>query len=367
VPEADRLRNACLSFADTQARGFSPLYEQLAVGIAHDAALLDLLSNAPSGQQRPTLLLAAVHELLLQGVQHPLAVFYPSVTATPGTGDPLPAFADFCATFRSEVLSRIARGATQTNEVRRGAALIVGLHHLQATASGPLHLIELGASAGLLLAFDRYLYELDGRQVGPSDSPVRIPVSADHDVIALWPAAPPVLASRIGVDRRPIDLRDPAERRWLEAFVWPEALDDRRRLQAAAQLVAQRPPAVIAGDAVDTLADLLADTDRAAHPVVFHSTLFTYLRRDQRHALVDVVSSIGRARDLSWLALEAPGFLTAPDIDFDIPLSVAADNSRQVLAARQWTNRASHDAILAQADAYGRSLTRNGLSPARST
>ena len=92
----DAPRGACLGFAHTQARGFSPLYERLALGIADDRDLLHLLSEAPAGQRRPTLLLAAVQDLLLGGSQHPLSDFYLSVTDAPRTDDPWVAFQDFC-------------------------------------------------------------------------------------------------------------------------------------------------------------------------------------------------------------------------------------------------------------------------------
>src|SRR5580700_10068420 len=61
--KSDKLSQSFLSFAATQCAGYSPLYEQLALGIANDESLLDLVRSAPPAQQRPTLLFAAVHEL----------------------------------------------------------------------------------------------------------------------------------------------------------------------------------------------------------------------------------------------------------------------------------------------------------------
>jgi hypothetical protein len=357
------LREACLRFATTQARGFSPLYERLSLGIADDKDLLTLLSEAPTGQARPTLLLAAVHDLLLGGMQHPLADFYLSVTGSPRTDDPWVAFRDFCHTFRSAVQSRIQRGATQTNEVRRAGALMVGLQYVQATASRPIRLVELGASAGLLLAFDRYLFEFTRRQFGLHTSPVRIPISTDEETEALLGSALPSLKSRVGVDLQPIDLRESAQRQWLDAFVWPEASDDRHRLRAAMALVAEDPPHVLRGDAIEILPSLLDDDASDFHLVVFHTTLLTYLDHGQRQALFQILGEAGASRDLYWLPLEAPGFLTKADVAFDLPAIVANDNSRLVLALRQWTSGMSHDVLLARVDAYGRSMDRGWLRP----
>ncbi len=362
MSDLELLREASLSFAHTQARGFSALYERLSLGIADDEDLLALLGEAPAGQRRPTLLLAAVHDLLLGGTRHPLADFYLSVTDSPRTDDPWVAFRDFCHTFRPAIESRIEHGATQTNEIRRAAALMIGLHYVQATASRPIRLVELGASAGLLLAFDRYRFEFTRRQIGPQTSSVLIPVSTDEETETLLGSAVPSLTARVGVDLQPIDLHDARQRQWLDAFVWPEASDDRQRLRAAMQLVAEDPPQVLCGDAIEILPRLLADDATDTHPVVFHTTLLTYLDRDQRRALFEVLGEAGASRDLSWLPLEAPGFLTKASVAFDFPAALANDNSRLVLALRQWTSGTSHDALLARVDAYGRSMDR-GLRP----
>ena len=361
MADTDALRGACLGFAHTQARGFSPLYERLVLGIANDRELLHLLGEAPAGQRRPTLLLAAVHDLLLGGSSHPLSDFYLSVTDTPRTDDPYLAFQDFCHTFRSGIESRIARGATQTNEVRRAAALMVGLNHVQAATSQPLRLVELGASAGLLLAFDRYRFEFSRSQIGLPTSSVRIPVSTDDETEALLSNVPS-LASRTGIDLQPIDLQDSAQRQWLDAFVWPEASNDRTRLRAAMQLVAEDPPQVLQGDVIEMLPNILADETSECHVVVFHTTLLTYLDRAQRQTLFSILAGAGASRDLSWLPLEAPGFLIQADAAFDIPTTVAKDNSRLVLAARRWTSSVPHDSVLARVDAYGRGIDRGWAS-----
>src|SRR5207248_8828508 len=56
---------------------------------------------------------------------------------------------------RAEFLARFAELPVQTNEVQRAWALLLGL---LSTAASAIDLVELGASAGLLLALDRYSY-----------------------------------------------------------------------------------------------------------------------------------------------------------------------------------------------------------------
>jgi hypothetical protein len=190
----DTLRKAFLLFAATQCAGHSPLYERLAIGIADDELVLELVLSAAPSQQRPTLLFAAVHELVVQERRHPLATYYASATSHVADGDPLPAFRDYCSSYRERLLDRMRSGGTQTNDVRRSAALAIGLHYLQTQLSQPLVLVELGASAGLLLLFDRYRINVGGHVLGPEDSPVDVPVAADKRVETLLPPAMPPAA-----------------------------------------------------------------------------------------------------------------------------------------------------------------------------
>ena len=361
----DRLRESFLLFAATQCAGYSPLYEQLSVGIADDEFLLELVRSAAPSQQRPTLLFAAVHELVVQERQHPLATYYASVTSPVAGGDPLPAFRDFCSVYREQLLGRMSTGGTQTNDVRRSAALAIGLNYLQAQTSKPLVLVELGASAGLLLLFDRYRINVGGHLLGPRESPVNVPVAADQRMEALLPPVMPRVADRIGVDIAPVDLGDLAQVRWLEAFVWPEAHDDLARLRAAVAIARSDPPLVVQGDAVTSLTAILDSISEAHTPVVFHSTLLTYLNALQRQALADCMEAVGARRELCWLPLEAPGFLTAIRPAFPVPPAVASQNSQFVLAARWWRATVPKSSVLAQADAYGRSI--HGMQDSEST
>src|SRR5262245_49313464 len=50
-------------FAEVEARGRSPLYEQIARCIAADAEVIEFLSSLPEDKQQPNLLLAAVRLL----------------------------------------------------------------------------------------------------------------------------------------------------------------------------------------------------------------------------------------------------------------------------------------------------------------
>jgi hypothetical protein len=62
--------------ADSSCRGYSPLYDHICRTVAESDAVLDLVTEAPPEGHNPVLLLAAVHHLLLGGLEHPLAAVY---------------------------------------------------------------------------------------------------------------------------------------------------------------------------------------------------------------------------------------------------------------------------------------------------
>jgi hypothetical protein len=166
----------------------------------------------------------------------------------------------------------------------------------------------------------------------------------------------PSVADRVGVDLAPVDLGDAAQVRWLEAFVWPEAHGDRVRLKAATTIAQRNAPPVLEGDVLTILPTLLESIDETCVPVVFHSTLFTYLDAAQRQSIAQCMETVGSRRDLCWLPMEAPGFLAGVQPAFQIPSAIAAQNSQFALAARWWRNAVPQSSILAQVDAYGRSI-----------
>src|SRR5205085_6851526 len=94
----------------------SPLYERLSGEVSKDAEMLALAAHATS-QPVPNLFFGAVHFLLLRGVEHPLAAFYPTMTKTPRIdGDPYPAFRSFCIEHAEEIQSLLQSRRVQTNE-----------------------------------------------------------------------------------------------------------------------------------------------------------------------------------------------------------------------------------------------------------
>jgi hypothetical protein len=197
-------------------------------------------------------------------------------------------------------------GPPQTNEAGRSSSLMAGLLWLSRRLGPKFEVNEIGASAGINTMMERYRYDLDGVQVGPSDSPMRLTPE--------WRGPPPpegsveIVAIR-GCDVAPVDLADPDQALRLKAYVWADAHERMARIDAAVRLARQNPPDLVAMDAAQFVAERLAapQVPRVAR-VLAHSVMWQYLPLKTREAITAAMEAAGaRAtpeRPLAWLALE---------------------------------------------------------------
>ncbi|PSP89599.1 DUF2332 domain-containing protein [Halobacteriales archaeon QS_4_69_34] len=332
------------------AEGATPLYARLARDTADDPALLDLAAGAPAGQPAPQLLLAAVHSLLLASSEHPLAEHYPTCadgstderrtaecsttndasTRGPATVDPFPTFREFCLERGDAIREIVGTRRVQTNAVGRSAVLLPAFEHVvhearrasgrgaaspRARESGgePLALVEIGTSAGLNLYWDRFRYEYAGRgRYGDPGSPVRIESAVRGDADPPLPDPTPSVTSRLGIDRHPLDATDPDDRCWLRALVPPDHAERHERLAAALELVAEDPPALVAGDALDVLPSVLDDAPANAALCVFSTLTLYQLGEAKIERLRDLLAAHSHERTVHWLSGD-------PSVDTDAP------------------------------------------------
>jgi hypothetical protein len=268
-------------FGTCEVRGRSPLYGQLANGVAGDPALLAFLADLPAQKRQPNLLLAAVR--YLAGVQ--------------------PGYAEFRAVVldrRAEVAATMLARRTQTNEPARCATLLPVLASLRQ----PLALLEVGASAGLCLLPDRYGYDYGTRRLaGQAGAPVLACRCAGPVPL---PSRPVDVVWRAGIDLNPLDVTDPDDVRWLSCLVWPGEGDRAERLAAAIDLARRDPPRLIRGDLAERLAETAAGAPPDATLVVFHSAVLAYVSSQKRAEFARAVTALGAV----WLAQEDPGVLS---------------------------------------------------------
>jgi hypothetical protein len=298
-------------FAHAPEFASSPLYRSLARTVATNEALLRLAARGRPGQYPTFLFFGAVHALLLAGADHDLARFYPSIVgadALPPAGAG-PALVDFCAAFEPALAAVIETRLVQTNVVKRALALRLGLAAIGRSVAAPVHLIEVGASAGLLLRYDRYGYAPGDRRFGDPRSPVQIAAEWRGDATLPDLDALPPLASVAGVDLHPLDARDADDRRWLEALVWPENRHEADLLHRALAVVAADPPTIHAGDAITVCPVLAEDLPPGEPRVVFHAVTRLHVPPDRLAAFDAALATLGHHAPLYRLSLEGQGEL----------------------------------------------------------
>jgi hypothetical protein len=288
--------------ADAKRAG-SPLYARLAEGVCGDAELRRLAARARKGQPHANLLLGAVHYLLLRGAEHPLRRHYPDLGGGGTEGeDPFPLLKDFVAQHRGEITELIETRVTNTNEVGRSALLHPGFRMLVE----PLHLIEIGPSAGLNMLWDRYGVRYGDRCAIAPDAKLVIDCELRGDKPP--PCGPrPAVESRVGLELNPVDLTNRDDRDWLRALVWPDQVSRLHRLERAMELFVDERPEIRHGDALALLSDAIAEAPRDATVCVYHTIAIYQFSAAMRETLEDILTVAGLRRPLHRLAFEFDG------------------------------------------------------------
>ena len=92
--------------------------------------------------------------------------------------------------------------------------------------------------------------------------------------------------------------------RWLRALVWPGQEQRARQLTQALDLLAEDPPHVVRGDAIDVLASLDGQVDTTRPVVVFHAATIAHIPGDRRPDLQRAIDALGEQRPVYHLSLE---------------------------------------------------------------
>jgi hypothetical protein len=291
----------------------SPLYAELCYGVSGDPELIEVARAAPADQPPPNMLLAAVHYLLLRGADHPLRAHYPYVSGQPRPlGPALPAFRDLVLSRRDEVLGLVRTRRTQTNVIRRCTCLLPAFAAIAAESERPLALLDVGASAGLNLNFDRYRYAYlrGGREEicwGDPSSPVALQAELrGHEPLGPLPERIPV-AWRVGVDVEPIDVGDPDALVWLHALIWPEHVERHARLDAAAEIARKDPPRIERGDACERVPGLVGEAPDDASLVLYATHALYQFPREGVARLLGDLQALSARRPIWLVALEGTG------------------------------------------------------------
>jgi len=300
--------------------GYSLFYAILLERMADDVeaggptwGLLEASVERPPRDMPQLRVLGFVHREVLSGRAPSLAVHYPSAE---GDGDAVATWPLVRAMFeeRADEIRPWLDRAPQTNEVGRCAPLAGGFAVVASETRLPLRILEVGASAGLNLRFDRYRYEAGDVASGDPDSPVRF--------VDLWQGgrppfdAPFAVVERRGCDLSPIDPTTGDGRLLLLGYIWPDQHERFELLRGALDIAARVPAAVDRADALEWVPRQLAVSRTGVATVVFHSIALMYFSDEAVERFTAEVTAAGsrasRAASLAWLRLEgAPHLLHA--------------------------------------------------------
>jgi len=285
--------------AEHCARLGSPLYADLLERAAEDAeaggSVVEVLrghEDDPPNSMLALRMMGAVRRRVLEGAVPELETWSDFRAALSGNVDSIRALLD---------------RPVQTNEVGRCAALLPGFFAAARTGM-PLRLLEVGASAGLNLRFDRYRYAADGFSWGDPASTVVIEFELDGDA----PEPEPVeVLERRGCDPQPLDPTTDEGKLTLLSFVWPDQAERLQRLRAALDAAADLPVAVERGGAARWIGERLAESCEGMATVVFHSIVMQYLPEAERVEFERRLAAVGEeavaTAPLFWLRMEPAG------------------------------------------------------------
>ena len=336
-------RAKLLARFEAQARfckASSPLYHHLFASLGRRlldddefAAWLLHASSQRASFDVPLLLLAGLHLSVLRydPKVSKLAAYYPSVGGAKNAHAAAFAgvLADAIDALREELAHFIASSPVQTNEGARGLCWLLPLAY---TGWPQVHLVELGASAGLNLVAEQRRYCLV--QAGKANADIADTPdtgdSAEHTYrfgqgreeaffvqgqgSFAAPAAPASslrILSRRGCDLSPISLQSEQERTRLAAFVWADQTARMAMLNSGMELVAkvnstEAPVELPACTLPEELPGFLHNLPALRAPSVLYNTYLTAYLPDKGRSLHAEIDHWARqeAQPLLWLQWE---------------------------------------------------------------
>ena len=303
------LAEAYRHFGEVDVVDSSPLYGRVAVALSESPDALRAIEQAPEFKRHPTVILAALHDLAIQGRAPALADAYAQRDL-----DAAPAAAiDALVALNDDVVAIATRRQTQTNETGRSAVLYPAIAEAAARAgASQVGLIDVGCSAGLNLNLDRAgITYSNGQLLGDPASPLQLTCDVVGERTVPDRAMPEVVA-RIGVDLNPVDATDADDARWLRACLWPDQPERVARLDAAIALAAGSPPTLLQGDAIEVLPAAFARVPDDALPVVTTTWALSYFPLESRLRFLRRLDEAAKTRAVAWVSGEGVGI--APSV-----------------------------------------------------
>jgi hypothetical protein len=304
---AHRLREQARGCAQLGSPFYASLLESAAADIEAGGPVLDVLAGYETEHEWAALALrltGAVHRLVIDETLPELAPHYPSVG---GDGDAQAAWPLFRQALidQGAEIRRLVSRRCQTNEVGRSATLVGGFLEVAHRTGLPLRLLEIGASAGLNLRWDRYRYESSAGAWGDPSSPVRF----DHSFEVPPPLNRPAeVIERKGCDLDPLDPTSQEGSLTLRSFIWADQLSRLSLLDGAIKVAELMPVEVERIDGAAFLERELDQRHEGMATVIFHSVVMQYVGSEGqdriKRAIEQAVSRATPEAPVHYLTME---------------------------------------------------------------
>lgn len=322
------------------------LIKQLGEDIKEGGPTDRLVGQWPTNPRADALSLrvaGALHAAVLNNRDPDLATVYPARNPNWTMDQVWPLARTFLEREHTWVAAFI-KSPPQTNETRRSIALLAAFLTFAKDWTGPIDTLEIGASAGLNLNWDRFAYRTASWSWG---GPSPVLVETDWNGAAPPVDAHPHVRHRAACDLNPLDIRDAQQLMQLKSYVWPDQADRIARFEGAVALAIDADVCVDRANAADWLRQKLPARAKDAATIVYHSIFLQYPPAETRAAIAAAIEDAGASATetapLVWIRLE-------PEALFDGP----RDSQRVVLDMITWPG--ARRRILAYTDGHARGI-----------
>jgi hypothetical protein len=309
--------------------------------------IVDRLTHGwPENPRRDALSLriaGVLHAAALTGRDPQLQAEYPDARADWSMDRVWPIARDFLEREEAHV-REFMKSPPQTNETGRAAGLVAGFLWLAEISPQPFHMLELGASAGLNMNWDRF-----GFAHPPWKREDRVPLIPTR-IDGTPPAWRDIsIATRAACDQNPLDYEDAEQRLRLRSYIWADQTARLERLNAALDLARSQGHKVEKADAAEWVRRRLSGDLPAGTTVIYHSVFYQYPPKEVRAAIRDAVEEGGLRttsdRCLAWVRFEPESMVGGP-----------RGSTRYVLNVISWNAGRRGEATLAEVDPHGRTM-----------
>lgn len=318
----------------------SPFTAQLFEQMAKDfdaggptAALIDEWPTNPRADFLALRLAGALHAAALTERDSALTMTYPPRNTLWRMEELWPIARTFLQR-ESAWVAEFLKSPPQTNETGRSIALLAGFLYFADQWDGPVDMLEIGASAGLNLIWDKFAYKTQNWSWG---RPGPVLIEADWRGPAPPTNVQPRIRGKAACDLNPLDIRMPEERLRLRSYIWPDQSDRLSRFDGAVALALESGVNVERANAAEWLQEKLSARDLDAATIVYHSVFLQYPPKEVRENIVRSINDAGAVATskapIAWVRVEPEALVdgVADSKRFTIDLTVWPGGVRRIL------------------------------------